>query len=166
MMWRTPRYCTVALGKKCVCAGEAFHSSGVHMCGNVGAASWLHHSPGTEMCTVIGCCPSMCVRNVKVFVQTQIFYNCLFFPDHKLLKNFCSKSVLAWPPSALRGHLGPLGQPCTSVCQRSSLVCEPALFHHLNTPAAFTGWELGHFTSNSHRFVKVLMSRCMGKMIQ
>ncbi|XP_037546794.1 alpha-1,6-mannosylglycoprotein 6-beta-N-acetylglucosaminyltransferase B-like [Nematolebias whitei] len=58
-------------------------------------------------------------------------------------QNFCSKSVPAWPPeSALRGHLGPLGQSCASVCQRSSLVCEPALFHHLNTPAAFTGLGL------------------------
>ncbi|XP_013863683.1 alpha-1,6-mannosylglycoprotein 6-beta-N-acetylglucosaminyltransferase B [Austrofundulus limnaeus] len=54
-------------------------------------------------------------------------------------QNFCSKSVPTWPPeSALRGHLGPLGQSCVSVCQRSALLCEPALFHHLNTPAAFT----------------------------
>ncbi|XP_039472504.1 alpha-1,6-mannosylglycoprotein 6-beta-N-acetylglucosaminyltransferase B-like [Oreochromis aureus] len=54
-------------------------------------------------------------------------------------QNFCSKSVPTWPPkSALRVHLGPLGQSCVSACRRSSLVCEPALFHHLNTPAAFT----------------------------
>uniref|UniRef100_A0A3Q4GWG9 alpha-1,6-mannosyl-glycoprotein 6-beta-N-acetylglucosaminyltransferase n=1 Tax=Neolamprologus brichardi TaxID=32507 RepID=A0A3Q4GWG9_NEOBR len=52
-------------------------------------------------------------------------------------QNFCSKSVPTWPPkSALRVHLAPLGQSCVSVCRRSSLVCEPALFHHLNTPAA------------------------------
>ncbi|XP_026034518.1 alpha-1,6-mannosylglycoprotein 6-beta-N-acetylglucosaminyltransferase B-like isoform X3 [Astatotilapia calliptera] len=54
-------------------------------------------------------------------------------------QNFCSKSVPTWPPkSALRVHLAPLGQSCVSVCRRSSLMCEPALFHHLNTPAAFT----------------------------
>ncbi|XP_028286205.1 alpha-1,6-mannosylglycoprotein 6-beta-N-acetylglucosaminyltransferase B-like [Parambassis ranga] len=54
-------------------------------------------------------------------------------------QNFCSKSVPTWPPeSALRMHLGPLGQSCISVCRRSSLLCEPALFYHLNTPAAFT----------------------------
>uniref|UniRef100_A0A3B5A9L5 alpha-1,6-mannosyl-glycoprotein 6-beta-N-acetylglucosaminyltransferase n=1 Tax=Stegastes partitus TaxID=144197 RepID=A0A3B5A9L5_9TELE len=51
-------------------------------------------------------------------------------------QNFCSKSVPTWPPeSALRVHLGPLGQSCVSVCRRSSLFCEPALFHHLNTLA-------------------------------
>uniref|UniRef100_H2LSD8 alpha-1,6-mannosyl-glycoprotein 6-beta-N-acetylglucosaminyltransferase n=2 Tax=Oryzias latipes TaxID=8090 RepID=H2LSD8_ORYLA len=54
-------------------------------------------------------------------------------------QNFCSTSVPTWPPeSALKVHLGPLGQSCVSVCQHSSLWCEPALFHHLNTPAAFT----------------------------
>ncbi|XP_035521951.1 alpha-1,6-mannosylglycoprotein 6-beta-N-acetylglucosaminyltransferase B-like [Morone saxatilis] len=54
-------------------------------------------------------------------------------------QNFCSKSVTTWPPeSALRVHLGPLGQSCVSVCRRTSHVCEPALFHHLNNPAAFT----------------------------
>ncbi|XP_024140082.1 alpha-1,6-mannosylglycoprotein 6-beta-N-acetylglucosaminyltransferase B isoform X2 [Oryzias melastigma] len=54
-------------------------------------------------------------------------------------QNFCSKSVPTWPlESALMVHLGPLGESCVSVCQRSSLWCEPALFHHLNTPAAFT----------------------------
>ncbi|KAI3365660.1 hypothetical protein L3Q82_010734 [Scortum barcoo] len=54
-------------------------------------------------------------------------------------QNFCSKSVPTWPPeSALRVHLGPLGQSCVNVCQRSSHVCEPALFHHLNSPDAFT----------------------------
>uniref|UniRef100_A0A3B5AK32 alpha-1,6-mannosyl-glycoprotein 6-beta-N-acetylglucosaminyltransferase n=1 Tax=Stegastes partitus TaxID=144197 RepID=A0A3B5AK32_9TELE len=37
-------------------------------------------------------------------------------------QNFCSKSVPTWPPeSALRVHLGPLGQSCVSVCRRSSL---------------------------------------------
>ncbi|KAG7227783.1 hypothetical protein INR49_013577, partial [Caranx melampygus] len=53
-------------------------------------------------------------------------------------QDFCSKSVPTWPPeSALRVHLGPLGQSCVSVCRRSSLVCEPALFQHLNSPSAF-----------------------------
>ncbi|XP_042253867.1 alpha-1,6-mannosylglycoprotein 6-beta-N-acetylglucosaminyltransferase B-like [Thunnus maccoyii] len=59
-------------------------------------------------------------------------------------QNFCSKSVPTWPPeSTLRAHLGPLGQSCVSVCRHSSLVCEPALFHHLNSPAAFTRLGLG-----------------------
>ncbi|KAM6897489.1 alpha-1,6-mannosylglycoprotein 6-beta-N-acetylglucosaminyltransferase B-like [Xenentodon cancila] len=59
-------------------------------------------------------------------------------------QNFCSKSVPTWlPESALRVHLGPLGQSCVDVCQRSSLLCQPALFHHLNTPAAFTRLGLG-----------------------
>ncbi|XP_039991668.1 alpha-1,6-mannosylglycoprotein 6-beta-N-acetylglucosaminyltransferase B-like [Xiphias gladius] len=59
-------------------------------------------------------------------------------------QDFCSKSVPTWPPeSALRVHLGPLGQSCVSVCRHSSLVCEPALFHHLNSPSAFTRLGLG-----------------------
>ncbi|XP_045924769.1 alpha-1,6-mannosylglycoprotein 6-beta-N-acetylglucosaminyltransferase B-like isoform X4 [Micropterus dolomieu] len=59
-------------------------------------------------------------------------------------ENFCSKSAPTWPPeSALRVHLGPLGQSCVSVCQKSSHVCEPALFHHLNSPAAFTRLGIG-----------------------
>ncbi|XP_049419527.1 alpha-1,6-mannosylglycoprotein 6-beta-N-acetylglucosaminyltransferase B-like [Epinephelus fuscoguttatus] len=59
-------------------------------------------------------------------------------------QNFCSKSVPTWPPeSTLRVHLGPLGQSCVSVCRRSSLVCEPALFHHLNSPAAFIRLKIG-----------------------
>ncbi|XP_031699688.1 alpha-1,6-mannosylglycoprotein 6-beta-N-acetylglucosaminyltransferase B-like isoform X1 [Anarrhichthys ocellatus] len=59
-------------------------------------------------------------------------------------QNFCSTSVPTWPPeSALRVHLGPLGQSCVSVCRRSSLVCEPALFHHLNSPAAFARLRIG-----------------------
>ncbi|KAM9837962.1 alpha-1,6-mannosylglycoprotein 6-beta-N-acetylglucosaminyltransferase B-like [Aulostomus maculatus] len=64
--------------------------------------------------------------------------------DYISHQNFCSKSVPVWPPeSALRLHLGPLGQSCISVCQRSSLVCEPALFHRLNSPAAFTRLAIG-----------------------
>uniref|UniRef100_A0A665V2U8 alpha-1,6-mannosyl-glycoprotein 6-beta-N-acetylglucosaminyltransferase n=1 Tax=Echeneis naucrates TaxID=173247 RepID=A0A665V2U8_ECHNA len=65
-------------------------------------------------------------------------------------QDFCSKSVPTWPPeNALRVHLGPLGQSCVSVCQHSALVCEPALFHHLNSPSAFTscssvGLEVNH----------------------
>uniref|UniRef100_A0A667XLT9 alpha-1,6-mannosyl-glycoprotein 6-beta-N-acetylglucosaminyltransferase n=1 Tax=Myripristis murdjan TaxID=586833 RepID=A0A667XLT9_9TELE len=59
-------------------------------------------------------------------------------------QNFCSKSLPTWPPEgALRVHLGPLGQSCVSVCRRSSMVCEPALFHYLNSPAAFTRLGLG-----------------------
>ncbi|KAM4524009.1 alpha-1,6-mannosylglycoprotein 6-beta-N-acetylglucosaminyltransferase B-like [Odontesthes bonariensis] len=59
-------------------------------------------------------------------------------------QDFCSKSVPTWPPeSALRVHLGPLGQSCISVCRRSSLQCEPALFHHLNAPDIFTRLGLG-----------------------
>ncbi|KAM8837764.1 alpha-1,6-mannosylglycoprotein 6-beta-N-acetylglucosaminyltransferase B-like isoform 2-T2 [Spinachia spinachia] len=61
-----------------------------------------------------------------------------------LHQNFCSPSVPTWPPeSALRTHLGPLGESCVSVCRRSSLVCEPALFHHLNGPAAFARLSIG-----------------------
>ncbi|KAM7370909.1 hypothetical protein PAMP_010419 [Pampus punctatissimus] len=38
-------------------------------------------------------------------------------------QSFCGKSVPTWPPeSALRAHLGPLGQSCVSVCRHSSLV--------------------------------------------
>ncbi|XP_056286643.1 alpha-1,6-mannosylglycoprotein 6-beta-N-acetylglucosaminyltransferase B-like isoform X3 [Pseudoliparis swirei] len=59
-------------------------------------------------------------------------------------QNFCTESALTWPPEcALRAHLGPQGQSCVSVCARSSLVCEPALFHHLNSPAAFARLSLG-----------------------
>ncbi|KAM9716824.1 alpha-1,6-mannosylglycoprotein 6-beta-N-acetylglucosaminyltransferase B-like [Menidia menidia] len=59
-------------------------------------------------------------------------------------QDFCSKSVPTWPPEkALKVHLGPLGQSCTNVCQRSSLLCEPALFHHLNTPNMFSRLGLG-----------------------
>lgn len=58
-------------------------------------------------------------------------------------QNFCSKSLPTWPPkSALRVHLGPLGESCASVCQRSALVCEPALFHYLNSAATFSSLEL------------------------
>uniref|UniRef100_A0A671WGN4 alpha-1,6-mannosyl-glycoprotein 6-beta-N-acetylglucosaminyltransferase n=1 Tax=Sparus aurata TaxID=8175 RepID=A0A671WGN4_SPAAU len=64
------------------------------------------------------------------------------FPES--LQNFCSKSVPTWPPeSALRAHLGPLGQSCVEVCRRSSHVCEPALFPHLNNPAAFNRLGIG-----------------------
>lgn len=73
---------------------------------------------------------------ISYLVQSPHIVNCLSLKSHQ---NFCSKSVPTWPPeSALRAHLGPLGQSCVSVCQQSSHVCEPALFHHLNSPAAFT----------------------------
>ena len=69
----------------------------------------------------------------------------------KSFQDFCSKSVPTWPPeSALRMHLGPLGQSCVSVCRRSSLVCEPALFHHLNSPSAFTRWRITRCTLQIH----------------
>ncbi|XP_035985570.1 alpha-1,6-mannosylglycoprotein 6-beta-N-acetylglucosaminyltransferase B [Fundulus heteroclitus] len=59
-------------------------------------------------------------------------------------QDFCGKSVPAWPPEgALRVHLGPLGESCVDVCQHASLVCEPALFRHLNTPDVFTRLGLG-----------------------
>ncbi|KAM4624498.1 alpha-1,6-mannosylglycoprotein 6-beta-N-acetylglucosaminyltransferase B-like [Polymixia lowei] len=59
-------------------------------------------------------------------------------------QNFCSASFPTWPPEgALRVHLGALGRSCVSVCRRSSLVCEPALFHRLNSPATFTRLGLG-----------------------
>ncbi|XP_046888560.1 alpha-1,6-mannosylglycoprotein 6-beta-N-acetylglucosaminyltransferase B-like [Hypomesus transpacificus] len=58
-------------------------------------------------------------------------------------QDFCQESFPTWPAEgALQGHLGPLGQSCVTVCRRSSLVCEPALFHHLNSPAAFTRFSL------------------------
>ncbi|KAM9425869.1 alpha-1,6-mannosylglycoprotein 6-beta-N-acetylglucosaminyltransferase B-like [Pholidichthys leucotaenia] len=59
-------------------------------------------------------------------------------------QNFCHTSFLTGPPpSVLQVHLGPLGESCVSVCRQSSLLCEPALFHHLNTPAAFNRLGLG-----------------------
>lgn len=69
--------------------------------------------------------------------EEYICISLLFSPGSS--QNFCSKSVPVWPPqSALRLHLGPLGQSCVDVCHHSSHVCEPALFHHLNSPAAFS----------------------------
>nr|XP_057918272.1 alpha-1,6-mannosylglycoprotein 6-beta-N-acetylglucosaminyltransferase B-like [Doryrhamphus excisus] len=59
-------------------------------------------------------------------------------------QNFCSASITTWPPkSALRVHLGPLGQSCVSVCARSSLVCEPSLFQRLNNLEVFTSLGIG-----------------------
>ncbi|XP_077407193.1 alpha-1,6-mannosylglycoprotein 6-beta-N-acetylglucosaminyltransferase B-like [Vanacampus margaritifer] len=59
-------------------------------------------------------------------------------------QNFCTPSVSPWPPeSALRVHMGPLGQSCVSVCARASLVCEPSQFHHLNNPDAFARLAIG-----------------------
>ncbi|KAJ8399865.1 hypothetical protein AAFF_G00405950 [Aldrovandia affinis] len=53
-------------------------------------------------------------------------------------QDFCSASLPTWPPEgALSAQLGPLGQSCVAVCRQASLVCEPALFQHLNYPAAF-----------------------------
>uniref|UniRef100_A0A8C5EGJ1 alpha-1,6-mannosyl-glycoprotein 6-beta-N-acetylglucosaminyltransferase n=1 Tax=Gouania willdenowi TaxID=441366 RepID=A0A8C5EGJ1_GOUWI len=63
-------------------------------------------------------------------------------------QSFCSNSVPTWPSEkVLRAHLGPLGQSCVSVCRRSSLLCEPALFHHLNIPQAFIRLGLGCSTT-------------------
>ncbi|CAL8301956.1 unnamed protein product [Lota lota] len=54
-------------------------------------------------------------------------------------QNFCTLSSPTWPPEGtLQTHLSPLGQSCVSVCRWSGLVCEPALFHYLNNPKAFT----------------------------
>ncbi|XP_059892565.1 alpha-1,6-mannosylglycoprotein 6-beta-N-acetylglucosaminyltransferase B-like [Gadus macrocephalus] len=54
-------------------------------------------------------------------------------------QDFCTPSSPTWPPEgALRTHLGPLSLSCVSVCRRSGLVCEPALFHHLNNPKTFS----------------------------
>ncbi|XP_061666128.1 alpha-1,6-mannosylglycoprotein 6-beta-N-acetylglucosaminyltransferase B-like [Syngnathoides biaculeatus] len=53
-------------------------------------------------------------------------------------QSFCTPSVATWPPeSALRLHMGPLGQSCVSVCKRASLVCEPSQFRRLNNPDVF-----------------------------
>ncbi|XP_036399328.1 alpha-1,6-mannosylglycoprotein 6-beta-N-acetylglucosaminyltransferase B-like [Megalops cyprinoides] len=53
-------------------------------------------------------------------------------------QEFCSASLPTWPPEgALVAQLGPLGLSCVAVCRQASLVCEPALFHHLNHPTAF-----------------------------
>lgn len=82
------------------------------------------------------------IKSIKVSTKAEPnTYN--YFIIHCLslesLQNFCSTSAPSWPPeSVLRIHLGPLGQSCVTVCQRSSHMCEPALFHHLNSPAAFT----------------------------
>ncbi|XP_037134392.1 alpha-1,6-mannosylglycoprotein 6-beta-N-acetylglucosaminyltransferase B-like isoform X2 [Syngnathus acus] len=55
-----------------------------------------------------------------------------------IFQNFCTPSIVTWPPeSALRVHMGPLGQSCVSVCTRASLVCEPSQFHRLNNPEVF-----------------------------
>uniref|UniRef100_A0A3Q3AQ61 alpha-1,6-mannosyl-glycoprotein 6-beta-N-acetylglucosaminyltransferase n=1 Tax=Kryptolebias marmoratus TaxID=37003 RepID=A0A3Q3AQ61_KRYMA len=68
-------------------------------------------------------------------------------------QNFCSKSVPTWPPERdLRGHLGPLGESCVSVCQRSSLQCEPALFHHLNTPKGLIDFKCMEKKEVNHLF--------------
>uniref|UniRef100_A0AAV2LI56 alpha-1,6-mannosyl-glycoprotein 6-beta-N-acetylglucosaminyltransferase n=1 Tax=Knipowitschia caucasica TaxID=637954 RepID=A0AAV2LI56_KNICA len=58
-------------------------------------------------------------------------------------QDFCSPSPPAWPPKrVLRLLLSPLGESCANVCRRSSLTCEPALFHHLNSAATFASLEL------------------------
>uniref|UniRef100_A0A3B5KVU5 alpha-1,6-mannosyl-glycoprotein 6-beta-N-acetylglucosaminyltransferase n=1 Tax=Xiphophorus couchianus TaxID=32473 RepID=A0A3B5KVU5_9TELE len=50
-------------------------------------------------------------------------------------QNFCGNSTAVWEPEpVLRVLLGPLGQSCVDVCQRSALTCDPALFHRFNTP--------------------------------
>ncbi|KAI1896246.1 hypothetical protein AGOR_G00092830 [Albula goreensis] len=67
-------------------------------------------------------------------------------------QDFCSASLPSWPPEgALSAQLGPLGQSCVEVCRRASLVCEPALFHHLNHPAAFK--RLGLICASTEREV-------------
>ncbi|XP_064178353.1 alpha-1,6-mannosylglycoprotein 6-beta-N-acetylglucosaminyltransferase B-like [Anguilla rostrata] len=67
-------------------------------------------------------------------------------------QEFCGASLPAWPPEgALSARLGALGQSCVAVCRRASLVCEPALFHHLNQPAAFK--RLGLVCASTEREV-------------
>ncbi|XP_061089090.1 alpha-1,6-mannosylglycoprotein 6-beta-N-acetylglucosaminyltransferase B-like, partial [Conger conger] len=67
-------------------------------------------------------------------------------------QEFCSASLPTWPPEgALSARLGPLGQSCAAVCRQASLVCEPALFHHLNHPAAFK--RLGLLCASSEQEV-------------
>ncbi|XP_057681322.1 alpha-1,6-mannosylglycoprotein 6-beta-N-acetylglucosaminyltransferase B-like [Corythoichthys intestinalis] len=59
-------------------------------------------------------------------------------------QSFCTPSVTTWPPeSALRVHMGPLGQSCVSVCARASLVCEPSQFQRLNDPEVFARLSIG-----------------------
>ncbi|KAJ8364206.1 hypothetical protein SKAU_G00130370 [Synaphobranchus kaupii] len=67
-------------------------------------------------------------------------------------QEFCSAALPTWPPEgALSAQLGLLGQSCVAVCRRASLVCEPALFHHLNHPAAFK--RLGLVCASTEREV-------------
>ncbi|XP_038156877.1 alpha-1,6-mannosylglycoprotein 6-beta-N-acetylglucosaminyltransferase B-like [Cyprinodon tularosa] len=86
---------------------------------------------------------------VKQILQTEVKpftppeFTCLGMLErvHRYIsqQNFCGKSVTMRPPEGvLKVHLGPLGEACVDVCQHSSLMCEPALFHHLNTPDIFT----------------------------
>ncbi|XP_054913687.1 alpha-1,6-mannosylglycoprotein 6-beta-N-acetylglucosaminyltransferase B-like [Poeciliopsis prolifica] len=59
-------------------------------------------------------------------------------------QNFCGNSTAAWDPEPVpKVLLGPLGQSCVDVCQRSALTCDPALFHRLNSPDMFTRLGLG-----------------------
>lgn len=124
-------------------AGHAFHATGVYVWGNAGESSCLCHSPGTIFsrwqASFVAC---LCQVTFVLCWNKGIFVSVLgFFLGSP--QNFCSKSVPIWPPqSALKLHLGPLGQSCADVCQRSSHVCEPALFHHLNDPAAFSRWQI------------------------
>lgn len=123
-------------------AGHAFHATGVYIWGNAGESSCLCHSPGTifsrwKLALLLVFAKSLC----SVLKQQHICISLRFFLGSP--QNFCSTSAPIWPPqSALRLHLGPLGQSCVDVCQRSSHVCEPALFHHLNSPAAFSRWQI------------------------
>uniref|UniRef100_A0A3Q2G8N6 alpha-1,6-mannosyl-glycoprotein 6-beta-N-acetylglucosaminyltransferase n=1 Tax=Cyprinodon variegatus TaxID=28743 RepID=A0A3Q2G8N6_CYPVA len=86
---------------------------------------------------------------VKQILQTEVKpftppeFTCLGMLErvHRYIsqQDFCGKSVTMRPPEGvLKVHLGPLGEACVDVCQHSSLMCEPALFHHLNTPDIFT----------------------------
>lgn len=86
------------------------------------------------------------IKSIKVPTKVEpntYNYFIIYCLSLESLQNFCSTSAPSWPPeSVLRIHLGPLGQSCVNVCQRSSHMCEPALFHHLNSPAAFTRWQI------------------------
>ncbi|KAK7919715.1 hypothetical protein WMY93_010999 [Mugilogobius chulae] len=87
----------------------------------------------------------------SVFLQVRLFTPREFTCEGMLERlrayvthqNFCSSSPPTWPPkSVLRLLLSPLGESCADVCRRSSLTCEPALFHHLNSASTFTSLEL------------------------
>ena len=82
---------------------------------------------------ILSCIIARCTGSLQQLPKCLM--SCLF-PSHQ---DFCTPSSPTWPPEgALRTYLGPLSLSCVSVCRRSGLVCEPALFHHLNNPKTFS----------------------------